>query len=212
MSSVQLAANVLNALGNQIAGDRTLDRRRHDRRRGGHGGFGSGCTDIGNRLALGLGDLAFCCLGAAGNEVFHLRFGFSGDAFGIGLGAGDDVLSFISTTMVFGTPLDEAFQVENLARNDYVLHVLREVGLYDDFLSIARKVAETMVELFADIAPGHPFFEQFSFISSDDLPEFQTIEPCPFLISLEKLPVYLEPSEYVSVPVPDFRSDLKVPL
>lgn len=81
----------------------------------------------------------------------------------------------VAENLLFGTPLDEAFQVENLARNDYVLHVLREVGLYDDFLSIARKVAETMVELFADIAPGHPFFEQFSFISSDDLPEFQTI-------------------------------------
>jgi len=26
------------------------------------------------------------------------------------------------------------------------------------------------VELFADLPPGHPFFEQYSFISDDDLP------------------------------------------
>jgi ABC-type transport system involved in cytochrome bd biosynthesis fused ATPase/permease subunit len=32
-----------------------------------------------------------------------------------------------------------------------------------------------MLELFADLPPGHEFFEQFSFIESDDLPEFQTI-------------------------------------
>jgi putative ABC transport system ATP-binding protein len=32
-----------------------------------------------------------------------------------------------------------------------------------------------MVEIFADLPPGHPFFEQFSFISDDDLPEFRTI-------------------------------------
>src|SRR3546814_8576395 len=32
-----------------------------------------------------------------------------------------------------------------------------------------------MIELFADRPPGHDFFEQFSFIGSDELPEFQPI-------------------------------------
>jgi ABC-type transport system involved in cytochrome bd biosynthesis fused ATPase/permease subunit len=32
-----------------------------------------------------------------------------------------------------------------------------------------------MIELFADLPPGHEFFEQFSFISSEDLPEFQAL-------------------------------------
>jgi ABC-type transport system involved in cytochrome bd biosynthesis fused ATPase/permease subunit len=32
-----------------------------------------------------------------------------------------------------------------------------------------------MVELFADLPPGHEFFEQFSFISAEDLPQFQTL-------------------------------------
>jgi putative ABC transport system ATP-binding protein len=32
-----------------------------------------------------------------------------------------------------------------------------------------------MVELFADLPPGHPFFEQFSFISAESLPEYQSI-------------------------------------
>jgi putative ABC transport system ATP-binding protein len=36
-------------------------------------------------------------------------------------------------------------------------------------------VAETMVELFADLPPDHEFFEQFSFISANDLPEFAAI-------------------------------------
>ena len=40
-------------------------------------------------------------------------------------------------------------------------------------IAMGRKIAETMVELFADLPPGHPFFEQFSFIAADDLPEFQ---------------------------------------
>ena len=32
-----------------------------------------------------------------------------------------------------------------------------------------------MIELFADLPPGHEFFEQFSFISSDELPDFQPL-------------------------------------
>src|SRR3546814_18447087 len=33
----------------------------------------------------------------------------------------------------------------------------------------------TMVSIFADLPPGHPSSEQFSFIGDDDLPEFRTI-------------------------------------
>ena len=32
-----------------------------------------------------------------------------------------------------------------------------------------------MTDLFADLPPGHPFFEQFSFISAEDLPEYQGV-------------------------------------
>ena len=32
-----------------------------------------------------------------------------------------------------------------------------------------------MIEIFADLPPGHEFFEQYSFISSEDLPEFKTL-------------------------------------
>ena len=39
-------------------------------------------------------------------------------------------------------------------------------------MTIGVDIARTMIELFADLPPGHPFFEQFSFIDSDDLPKF----------------------------------------
>ena len=76
---------------------------------------------------------------------------------------------------MFGTPVGSAFDMDRLAENDYVLQVLESEGLFDDLLDAGRQIASTMTELFADLPPGHPFFEQFSFISSDDLPEFQTI-------------------------------------
>jgi putative ABC transport system ATP-binding protein len=42
-------------------------------------------------------------------------------------------------------------------------------------MAMGFKIAETMVELFADLPPGHPFFEQFSFVSADDLPRAQQL-------------------------------------
>ena len=81
----------------------------------------------------------------------------------------------VAENLLFGTPVGDQFDIEGLASNPYVLQVLDKAGLVDDFVETGRKVAETMVELFADLAPGHEFFEQFSFISSEDLPDYQAI-------------------------------------
>ena len=37
------------------------------------------------------------------------------------------------------------------------------------------RVAETMLELFADLPPDHEFFQQYSFISAEDLPVYRSI-------------------------------------
>ena len=81
----------------------------------------------------------------------------------------------VAENLLFGTPLGETFSLDNIAEHPYVTQVLEKVGLTDEFLNIGKQVAQTMVELFADLPPGHEFFEQFSFISSDDLPEVQVI-------------------------------------
>ncbi len=81
----------------------------------------------------------------------------------------------VAENLLFGTPIDPAFEVDKLAENPAVLAVLGRVGLTDELIKVGRQVAETMVELFADLPPGHEFFEQFSFISYEDLPEFQAL-------------------------------------
>ncbi|HUT50788.1 MAG TPA: ABC transporter transmembrane domain-containing protein [Alphaproteobacteria bacterium] len=80
----------------------------------------------------------------------------------------------LGENLLFGTPVGDAFDMERLALNPYVLEVLEKSGLIDDMLTMGRSVAETMIEIFADLPPGHEFFEQYSFISSEDLPEYQT--------------------------------------
>jgi putative ABC transport system ATP-binding protein len=81
----------------------------------------------------------------------------------------------LAENLLFGTPVSPAFDIDRLADNAYVLGVLNKVGLTEDLVEVGREVATTMIELFADLPPGHEFFEQFSFISSEDLPEFQAL-------------------------------------
>ncbi|MGH7063661.1 MAG: ATP-binding cassette domain-containing protein, partial [Stellaceae bacterium] len=81
----------------------------------------------------------------------------------------------VAENLLFGTPIGPAFEFDALAGNTYVRQVLTKVGLIEDLIETGKEVAETMVELFADLPSDHAFFEQFSFISADDLPEFKAI-------------------------------------
>jgi len=81
----------------------------------------------------------------------------------------------VAENLLFGTPIGPVFEFEALADNKYVCQVLDKVGLTDDLIAAGREVAATMVEIFADLPPDHEFFETYSFISANDLPEFKTL-------------------------------------
>jgi putative ABC transport system ATP-binding protein len=81
----------------------------------------------------------------------------------------------LAENLLFGTPVGPTFDPERLPENPYMAEVIRQAGIGEDLLAMGLKIAETMVELFADLPPGHPFFEQFSFISAESLPEYQAI-------------------------------------
>nr|WP_298689052.1 ABC transporter transmembrane domain-containing protein [uncultured Dongia sp.] len=81
----------------------------------------------------------------------------------------------VAENVLFGTPLGLEFAPEALAGNAHVAGVLGAASVTNDLIALGQKIAETMVELFADLPAGHPFFEQFSFISAEDLPRFQQL-------------------------------------
>lgn len=82
----------------------------------------------------------------------------------------------LAENLLFGTPIGKkTFDIDNLAGNEYVRRVLGETGLAEDLLKMGHKLAETMVELFSGLPPGHEFFERFSFIRQDDLPEVKAL-------------------------------------
>ena len=81
----------------------------------------------------------------------------------------------VAENLLFGTPIGDVFDIERLADNAYVRAILDKIGLTEDLIGVGREIARTMVELFADLPPGHAFFAQYNFIGSDDLPEFQAV-------------------------------------
>jgi putative ABC transport system ATP-binding protein len=81
----------------------------------------------------------------------------------------------VAENLLFGTPIGPVFDFDALADHNYVLQTLDKVGVTDDLVDIGRQVAAMMTEMFAGLPPEHEFFEQFSFISANDLPEFAAI-------------------------------------
>lgn len=81
----------------------------------------------------------------------------------------------LAENILFGTPRHHAYAPSALAENALMREVLAEEGLTDDVIKMGASIARTMVEIFADLPPGHPFFEQYSFIDSEDLPAFRSI-------------------------------------
>ncbi|MEE8622616.1 MAG: ABC transporter ATP-binding protein [Alphaproteobacteria bacterium] len=81
----------------------------------------------------------------------------------------------VAENLLFGTPVGPEFNIEGLAESPYVRKILDQAGLTSDLVTMGRQVAEIMVELFSGIDPGHELFEQYSFISADDLAQFNAL-------------------------------------
>ena len=77
--------------------------------------------------------------------------------------------------LLYGDCVGEAFDVDRLAENDYVLEVLEKVGLTERILQTGYDTAATMVEIFADVPPDHELFQQYSFVSAEELGELQQL-------------------------------------
>ena len=101
------------------------------------------------------------------NDIAHLVERFDPDRYNSN--------SPVSVNLLFGTPIGPAFEGEGLARSPYVQSVLDRVGLAHDLIEVGAEVARMMIELFTGLRPEHEFFEEFGFVSADDLPDFESI-------------------------------------
>jgi putative ABC transport system ATP-binding protein len=78
----------------------------------------------------------------------------------------------ISENLLFGLPTGERFSDDAIGSDPYVRSILETEALVYPLAQIGLRMAEAVIEIFADLPPGHPLFERFSFIRSDEMPEF----------------------------------------
>jgi putative ABC transport system ATP-binding protein len=81
----------------------------------------------------------------------------------------------VAENILFGTPLGKDFAGDNIAVDPYMQSVLRATGIDLDLQRMGLTIAETMVELFSGLSPDNPLFEQYSFISADELPNVRLL-------------------------------------
>lgn len=81
----------------------------------------------------------------------------------------------VAENILFGTATGPALMAEELPRNRYLLSILKERGLDGRLLEMGREIAETVIELFSGLDPDHPFFEQLSLMSADEIPDYQAV-------------------------------------
>ena len=81
----------------------------------------------------------------------------------------------LAENLLFGSPIGPTFDLDRLADQPYVVQTLEGTGLLHDLYDVGYRLAQTMVELFADLPPEHEYFSQFSFIAPEDLPTYRTL-------------------------------------
>lgn len=81
----------------------------------------------------------------------------------------------IGENLLFGTSSDGIFATEKLASNPHIRKVLEDTGLDKVLYEMGVELADTAIELFADLSPDNPFFEQLNFMAPEDIDDYQPV-------------------------------------
>ncbi len=82
----------------------------------------------------------------------------------------------IAENLLFGSIVEsEDFNLASLARNEHLLATLTKENLDRDLFNMGVELAETAIELFADLSPDNPFFEQLNFMTPEQLEAYPPI-------------------------------------
>ena len=81
----------------------------------------------------------------------------------------------VGENLLFGTATGPALADKALATNPYFISVLKAAGLDETLYDMGLEIAANAVELFADLPPDHPFFQQLTFMTADEIPDYQVL-------------------------------------
>ncbi|CAM3457194.1 ABC transporter ATP-binding protein [Agrobacterium radiobacter] len=79
----------------------------------------------------------------------------------------------VGENLLFGTMRDSSQTIRIVIESDYFRALMRETGLVKTLFEMGYTIAENIVEIFADLPGDHPFFQQLTFMTPDDIPVYQ---------------------------------------
>lgn len=82
----------------------------------------------------------------------------------------------IAENLLFGTVVEhKGFTTDNMVEDRHLRQVLAQSNLDRDLFNMGVELAETAIELFADLSPDNPFFEQLNFMTPEQLEDYPPI-------------------------------------
>ncbi|MCL4766804.1 MAG: ATP-binding cassette domain-containing protein [Hyphomicrobiaceae bacterium] len=84
-----------------------------------------------------------------------------------------NVHATIGENLLFGVPVGDKPTMGELAANPYLRSILEAEALDEPLTELGLHIAEVTAEMFAGLPPGHPLFERYSFIRSDEMEHYQ---------------------------------------
>ncbi len=81
----------------------------------------------------------------------------------------------LAENLLFGRQIGSRFKPGQFASDPYLRSILEAEALLFPLIEMGLVMAETVIEVFADLRPGDPLFERFSSISSEEMPEYQRL-------------------------------------
>ncbi len=81
----------------------------------------------------------------------------------------------VGENLLFGTATGPALRGRAISKNAYFRSVVGRTELDRALFDMGYSIAENAVELFSDLPPDHPFFQQLTFMTADDIPIYQQL-------------------------------------
>lgn len=103
--------------------------------------------------------------------------------------------SSVAENLLFGTAISDGFEHDALPGNEIVRKILEKNGLYEPLFKMGKEVASTTIELFGDLDPDNPFFDQLTYMNPDDLPLYREVlsnigdKPLNEVVEMNRIPI-----------------------
>ncbi len=81
----------------------------------------------------------------------------------------------VGENLLFGTMRDTTLTGRTIVESEYFRNLMIETGLSRTLFDMGYTIAENLIEIFGDLPADHPFFQQVTFLTAEEIPAYQQI-------------------------------------